>query len=216
MLIQFFVLILLMFSTLITSLVPLETSTFDHLLSSNINISRSTSAETTVNDDQSNLCPKTCSTDYCLPYASKNKNCTKFIRDQCDCCTVCLRDENEICGGGLRDIYGICDEPLLCYRTNETGICVKGMKWSVCLWRAQSSDTSDDVFLACLKYQCLNVSHSSNQSTCQCAYRRIPCDTRLQNNETSSICDEKQIEAVSYLKSSDDGKKIDRSWRRPY
>ncbi len=82
-----------------------------------------------------NECQETCSIDYCLKYTSLNKNCTKLIRDQCDCCTVCLRTENQICGGHL-NVYGLCEQDLLCYKSNKTtnnlieksGICVKGKK----------------------------------------------------------------------------------------
>jgi hypothetical protein len=75
-------------------------------------------------------CHESCVTDYCYEYASLNRNCTKLIRDQCDCCTVCLRKENEVCGGRF-NVYGICEEDLLCYKsnqtaTNQTGICLKG------------------------------------------------------------------------------------------
>jgi len=73
-------------------------------------------------------CHEACSIDYCLNYISLNKNCTKLIRDPCDCCTVCLRNENDICGGRF-DVYGICKEDFVCYISNKTdqkGICVKG------------------------------------------------------------------------------------------
>ena len=75
-------------------------------------------------------CDEACSIDYCLKYALINKNCTKLIRDQCDCCTVCLRNENDICGGRF-NIFGICEQALICYKSNktineQTGICVKG------------------------------------------------------------------------------------------
>ncbi len=73
-------------------------------------------------------CREECSSDYCLEYISLNKNCTKLIRDQCDCCTVCLRNENDICGGRFQ-IYGICEQDFFCYQANQTekkGICVKG------------------------------------------------------------------------------------------
>jgi len=82
-----------------------------------------------------NECQELCSIDYCLKYISITKNCTKLIRDQCDCCTVCLRTENQICGGHL-NVYGLCEQDLLCYKSNktttnlteQTGICVKGKK----------------------------------------------------------------------------------------
>lgn len=77
----------------------------------------------------SSECPETCSIDFCFKHASMIRNCTKLIRDQCDCCTVCLRTENQICGGHL-NVYGICEQDLLCYRsinhTEQTGICVQG------------------------------------------------------------------------------------------
>lgn len=81
-------------------------------------------------------CHEVCSTDYCYKYSSLNKNCTKFIRDQCDCCTVCLRKENEICGGRF-NVYGLCEQDLLCYKSNQTrknlyettGYCVKGFSY---------------------------------------------------------------------------------------
>ncbi len=75
-----------------------------------------------------NECQEACSIDYCLKYVSLNKNCTKLIRDQCNCCTVCLRNENDICGGRF-NVYGICEQDLICYKTNKIehkGICVKG------------------------------------------------------------------------------------------
>lgn len=78
----------------------------------------------------SNQCPNQCSIDYCLQYASLNKNCTKLIRDQCDCCTVCLRSENQTCGGHL-NVFGLCEQDFLCQRenlTNSTGICVRGKR----------------------------------------------------------------------------------------
>lgn len=75
-------------------------------------------------------CLEVCAAEYCYEYASLNKNCTKLIRDQCDCCTVCLRKENEVCGGRF-NVNGICEENLLCYKSNQTarnatGVCVKG------------------------------------------------------------------------------------------
>jgi hypothetical protein len=78
-----------------------------------------------------NECQEPCSIDYCLKYKSFINNCTKLIRDQCDCCTVCHRTENQICGGHL-NVYGICEQDLLCYKSNNSikqmGICVKGTK----------------------------------------------------------------------------------------
>ena len=76
-------------------------------------------------------CQDKCSIDYCLKYVLLNRNCTKLIRDQCDCCTVCLRNENDICGGKFY-VYGICEQNLICYKknqTNEKGICVKGLNF---------------------------------------------------------------------------------------
>lgn len=75
-------------------------------------------------------CPEVCSNDYCFKHISPNFNCTKLIRDQCDCCNVCLRYENDICGGRF-NVHGICDEDLLCYQSNrneQKGICVKGKR----------------------------------------------------------------------------------------
>ena len=63
-------------------------------------------------------CHEACSIDYCLNYISFNKNCTKLIRDRCDCCTVCLRKENDICGGRF-DVYGVCEDDLVCHITNK-------------------------------------------------------------------------------------------------
>lgn len=86
-----------------------------------------------------NECQDPCSIDYCLKYTSLNKNCTKLIRNQCNCCTVCLRSENHICGGYL-NVYGLCEQDLLCYKSNkttinsseqQTGICVKGLKKTI-------------------------------------------------------------------------------------
>jgi hypothetical protein len=75
-------------------------------------------------------CQEECSIDYCFKYVLLNKNCTNLIRDQCDCCTVCLRNENDICGGRF-NVYGICQQDLFCYKSNQIeqkGICVKGYK----------------------------------------------------------------------------------------
>lgn len=88
-----------------------------------------------------NECHDPCSIDYCLKYLSLNKNCTKLIRNQCNCCTVCLRNENEICGGYL-NVYGLCEQDLLCYKSNkttnklseQTGICVQGIKTSIYIY----------------------------------------------------------------------------------
>jgi len=171
-----------MFSTLIAT-----NTTFDFphtsTITSNTVTSRLTSAviTTATNDDQSNPCPSTCSDDYCLQYASINKTCTNFIRDQCNCCTICLRTENQTCGG-LLNLHGVCERDFLCYQMNDTGICVR----------------------ACLKYQCINVSKSSHGSTCECAYRRIPCDSHLHDNQTLSTCHNEHIGEVNLLKSNDD------------
>jgi hypothetical protein len=74
-------------------------------------------------------CQEPCSIDYCLKYASMIRNCTRLIRDQCDCCTVCLRTENQTCGGHL-NVYGLCEQDFLCYKSRNysepTGICIKG------------------------------------------------------------------------------------------
>ncbi|CAF3227066.1 unnamed protein product [Rotaria socialis] len=123
-----------------------------------------------------NECQEPCSIDYCLKYKSINKDCTRLIRDQCNCCTVCLRSENQACGGRL-NVYGLCEQDLLCYKSNktsnnlleQTGICVK----------------------ACLKYECLIVS-IKNKTICECANRRVPCNINLQrnanNNKTGHYC----------------------------
>ena len=72
-------------------------------------------------------CPKECLQDICLKSILFNKNCTKLIREPCDCCNVCLRNENEVCGGKYQ-MYGICEEGLICYQTEQKGICVKGKR----------------------------------------------------------------------------------------
>lgn len=91
---------------------------------------KSSSPSTAAERTNSSECPSTCSSDFCLKHASMIRNCTKLIRDPCDCCTVCLRAENQICGGHL-NVYGICEENLLCYRSSEqTGICVQGKRKS--------------------------------------------------------------------------------------
>ncbi|CAF0827865.1 unnamed protein product [Rotaria sordida] len=143
-----------------------------------------------------NECQEPCSMDYCLKYKSLNKVCTRLIRDQCDCCTVCLRTENEICGGHL-NVYGLCEQDLLCYKsdktsnslTEQTGICVK----------------------ACLKFQCLLV-NINNKTSCECANRRVPCNTNyLQNtnndNKTNHYCKQQSLsqqeQELSLLKTND-------------
>lgn len=74
-------------------------------------------------------CRNNCSIDFCTKSLSLTRNCTKLIRDQCNCCTVCLRTENQICGGHF-NIYGLCEQDLICYKSNlsdsSTGRCVKG------------------------------------------------------------------------------------------
>ncbi|CAF2398440.1 unnamed protein product [Rotaria sp. Silwood2] len=141
-------------------------------------------------------CHESCSMDYCLKYKSINKECARLIRDQCDCCTVCLRTENQICGGHL-NVYGLCEQDLLCYKSNktsnnlteQTGICVK----------------------ACLKYQCLLV-NINNKTSCECANRRIPCNANFlqdtnNDNKTSHYCEQqsrsKQEQELSLLKTND-------------
>ena len=82
-----------------------------------------------------NKCQEPCSIDYCYKHKLIHENCTRLIRDQCNCCTVCLRTENQICGGYL-NVYGLCEQDLLCYKSNntrhnlpeQTGICVRGKK----------------------------------------------------------------------------------------
>ncbi|CAF1244469.1 unnamed protein product [Adineta ricciae] len=128
-------------------------------------------------------CQSSCSIDYCLQYQLLNKNCSKLIRDQCDCCTVCLRTEHEICGGHL-NVYGLCEQDLLCYQPNQTvndlnehtGVCMK----------------------ACLKFQCLSI-NINNQTTCECANRRVPCDITPDGENTilSRTC---ELESPSHQK----------------
>ncbi|CAF3477086.1 unnamed protein product [Rotaria sp. Silwood1] len=111
-------------------------------------------------------CQEACSNNYCLKYTFLHKNCTKLIRDQCDCCTVCLRNESEICGGKFH-VYGICTQDLFCYKSNkttknlseQTGICVK----------------------ACLKFQCLSII-KNNKTICECINRNVPCDENFEYN----------------------------------
>ncbi|CAF1267694.1 unnamed protein product [Rotaria sordida] len=132
-------------------------------------------------------CQEICSIDYCFKYSLLNKNCTKFIRDQCNCCTVCLRYENEICGGRF-NVYGICEQDLFCYKSNKTtknlseqmGICVK----------------------ACLKFQCLSII-KNNKTICECLDRRIPCDENLYsiiNDNCKHQIDLQQEHKSSFLK----------------
>lgn len=93
-----------------------------------------------------NECQHPCSIDHCLQHLYLNKNCTKLIRDQCDCCTVCLRTEHETCGGRL-NVYGLCEQDLLCSLSNkttvnltdQTGICVKGRVHRLMLPMSSSS-----------------------------------------------------------------------------
>ena len=77
-----------------------------------------------------NECQQPCSIDYCLKSLPLSRNCTKLVRDQCDCCTVCLRAERQACGGHL-NVHGLCEQDLLCYKSNRTlvhstGICIRG------------------------------------------------------------------------------------------
>ncbi len=128
MLIGRFLLIIIMFSTFLIAAITTNITNNNHLLPSELLVVPIQSSA--ANQDE---CPEPCSIDYCLKYISITKNCTKLIRNQCDCCTVCLRTENEICGGYL-NVYGICEQDLLCYKSNktttnhieQTGICVKG------------------------------------------------------------------------------------------
>ncbi|UJR36808.1 hypothetical protein I4U23_029522 [Adineta vaga] len=135
-----------------------------------------------------NECQTSCSIDYCLQYQSLNKNCSKFIRDQCDCCTVCLRTEHQVCGGHL-NVYGLCEQDLLCYKSNktsnnlseQTGVCMK----------------------ACLKFRCLSI-NINNKTICECSNRRIPCEI---NTDEQNLNDDSKMtyhtceqESVSYQK----------------
>ncbi|CAF3587838.1 unnamed protein product [Adineta steineri] len=128
-----------------------------------IPIQSSSSAAAAANKNE---CQVPCSIDYCLKYQLINKNCSKLIRDPCDCCTVCLRTENQVCGGHL-NVYGLCEQDLLCYKSNKTinnfdeptGICVK----------------------ACLKFQCLSIM-INNTTTCECSNRRVPCKNEFSQN----------------------------------
>lgn len=43
-------------------------------------------------------------------------------------------------------------------------------------------------FLACLKFQCLPIL-INNQTTCECANRRVPCHA----NHTSNECDDESL-----------------------
>ena len=77
-----------------------------------------------------NECQQPCSIDYCLKYLPLSRNCTKLVRDACDCCTVCLRAERQVCGGYL-NVHGLCEQDLLCHKSNRTlvhstGICIRG------------------------------------------------------------------------------------------
>ncbi|CAF1116785.1 unnamed protein product [Didymodactylos carnosus] len=87
-----------------------------------------------ISDENANDCTE-CDLDYCLENIHYNKNCTKLIRDQCNCCTVCLRYIDETCGGKL-NVRGICDNGLNCENINvnnnkrsteQIGKCVKSM-----------------------------------------------------------------------------------------
>ncbi|CAF5186809.1 unnamed protein product, partial [Rotaria magnacalcarata] len=82
-------------------------------------------------------------------------------------------NENEMCGGRF-NVYGICEQDLLCYKSNttpdknlyeQTGICVK----------------------ACLKFQCLSTI-KNNKTICECINRRVPCNENLYQN-TKNTCE---------------------------
>jgi hypothetical protein len=137
---------------------------------------------------------------YCSEYLSLNKNCTKLIRDQCNCCTVCLRSESQICGGHL-NVYGLCEQDLLCYKTTnnlpeQTGICVKGKEKKKILKYVNKLL----FFLACFKYECLLVNRN-NKTICECANRRIPCKKTRQYCEQQSVS--QQDRQISLLKAND-------------
>jgi hypothetical protein len=139
MLIGRFLLIITMLSTFIFAAITTNITTNNHLLQSSTitNEKHHEQAELLVvpilSAANQNECQEPCSMGYCSEYLSLNKNCTKLIRDQCNCCTVCLRSENQICGGHL-NVYGLCEQDLLCEKSNrtsknlteQTGICVKG------------------------------------------------------------------------------------------
>ncbi|CAF3778984.1 unnamed protein product [Adineta steineri] len=138
-------------------------------------------------------CHESCITDYCYQYALLNKNCTKLIRDHCDCCTVCLRKEKDICGGRF-NVYGICEQDLVCYKSNKTITTVKNLheQTGICV-------------KACVKFQCLSVI-KNNEKTCECINRRVPCDKNL-NYDTRDNCQNQSIfqqeHELSSLKTSD-------------
>jgi hypothetical protein len=139
-------------------------------------------------------CQQPCSIDYCLKYASMIRNCTRLIRDQCDCCTVCLRTENQICGGHL-SVYGLCEQDLLCFKSKNqsesTGICVKGKKKKKKKNRFEYY-VNDFLFLACLKFQCLPII-INNKTVCECANRRVPCYANIQENTTNDNCEQESL-----------------------
>jgi hypothetical protein len=130
MLIGRFLLIIIMLWTFIHGVLTIENSDENDNKQSQLIVVPIQSISSSVNPIE---CQEACPIDYCLKYRSINKNCTKLIRDQCDCCTVCLRNEHEICGGQF-DVYGSCEQDLLCYKSNkttknpveQTGICIKG------------------------------------------------------------------------------------------
>ena len=225
MLIGRFLLIIIMLSTFIIAAITTNITNNNHLLQTStidtekhyeqselLVVSVSSSA---VNENE---CQEPCSVDYCLKYLSINKNCTKLIRDQCDCCTVCLRSENQTCGGNF-NVYGVCEQNLLCYKSNkttknlteQTGICLKGKKRKYSFFMVIYVNYFL-VFLACLKFQCLPVI-INNKTTCECANRSILCNADLHqnssdnNNNTRIDCEEesvsKQEQELSFLKATD-------------
>jgi hypothetical protein len=150
-------------------------------------------------------CHEACSIEYCLKYTLLNKNCTKLIRDQCDCCTVCLRNENDICGGRF-NVFGICEQDFFCYKSNkilndpheQTGVCVKGEN----LFFFMKKSNLFSSILACLKFLCLSTI-KNNQTTCECTNRRVPCDKNL-NFHTKNNCENQSVlQQSSFLKTSD-------------
>jgi len=130
MLIGRLLLIIIILLTFIIAAITTNQTDNNHLLQSELLVVPIQSSA--ANKDE---CQDPCSIEYCLKYNSIYRNCTKLIRNQCDCCTVCLRSENQICGGYL-NVYGLCEQGLLCYKSNKTttnhiertGICIKGIK----------------------------------------------------------------------------------------
>jgi hypothetical protein len=131
MLIGRFLLLVIMLSTFIIAALTTNLTNNNPLLSSSTNPNEKLEVLVVPipSAANSNECPEACELDYCLKYKSMIRNCTKLIRDQCDCCTVCLRTENQICGGRL-NVYGLCEQDFLCYKSDhlseQTGICIKG------------------------------------------------------------------------------------------